>query len=461
MRPIAANRLLEGLCAAGDETITDVVSDSRKVQPGCVFVCFPGERVDGHDFAAGAFEKGAAYIVANRPVEGVPAERTILAADSRRPLCAMAANNRRRYDPWMTAITGSVGKTTTKEFTAAVMGAVGETLKTEGNRNNEIGMPETLFRLEEGTGYAVIEMGMSALEEIHRLSTTARPCAAIITGIGVSHLENLGSRENILKAKLEVCDGLPEGGALILNGDDPYLTGAALPAHVRPVWCAIDNERARIRAVDIRHEAEGERFTLRDAELGDFEVYIPVLGLHSVRDALLAYGAATQIPAEKLGHPFGREDAARAAAALAGYQASGMRQRLVRRGGVTFIEDCYNASPDSMRAAFDAFGRVPCARRFALLGDMLELGAVSAEAHREAGELAAKAGVDFLAAYGPESARTAETAAALGVEGLHCTDRAQAVQALAERLQPGDGLLAKGSRGMRLEEILKELYDKL
>ena len=353
-----------------------------------------------------------------------------------------------------------MGKTTTKEFCAAALAAFGETLKTEGNRNNEIGLPGTLFRLERSTQYAVVEMGMSALGEIHRLSLTAKPDAGVITGIGVSHLETLGSRENILKAKLEICDGLRrEDGKkapLILNGDDPYLRGAQLPDWVEPVWCGIQDENCRIRAVDIRHEERGERFTIRDEELGLFEAFIPTVGLHAVQDALFAYAAAVTRP------DAGRADALEAAAALADYQAAGMRQRLVEKGGVKVLEDCYNASPDSMRAAFEAFGRVECARRFALLGDMLELGSVSEEAHRQVGQLAAGANLNCLVAYGPAARETAREAQRLGVpEVLHCETREEAAQALIQRLRPGDGLLAKGSRGMRLEEILKMVYNRL
>ena len=460
MEVISAKKLLAGLCEAPDEPITAVVTDSRLVQPGCVFVCFPGQRVDGHDFAAQAYARGASWIVANHPVEDVPAERTILAPDSRIPLCAMAANYRACYTPWVVGVTGSVGKTTTKEFCAAALAAFGETLKTEGNRNNEIGLPGTLFRLERSTQYAVVEMGMSALGEIHRLSLTAQPDAGVITGIGVSHLETLGSRENILKAKLEICDGLRrEDGKkapLILNGDDPYLRGAQLPDWVEPIWCGIQDENCRIRAVDIRHEERGERFTIRDEELGLFEAFIPTVGLHAVQDALFAYAAAVTRP------DAGRADALEAAAALADYQAAGMRQRLVEKGGVKVLEDCYNASPDSMRAAFEAFGRVECTRRFALLGDMLELGSVSEEAHRQVGQLAAGAKLDCLVTYGPASQETAKEAQRLGVpEVLHCETREEAAQALSQRLRPGDGLLAKGSRGMRLEEILKMVYNRL
>ena len=214
MQPIPANELFAGLSLAEPVPILAVVTDSRNVAPGCVFVCFPGERVDGHTFAAGAYRDGAAYIVANHPVEGVPAERTVIVPDSALAMVRMASNYRMLFSPRIIGVTGSVGKTTTKEFCYAVLSAFGSTLKTEGNQNNDIGVPNTLFRLETATEYAVVEMGMDHAGEITRLSRCVRPSAGIITTIGVSHLENLGTRENILKAKMEICTGLPDGAPL-------------------------------------------------------------------------------------------------------------------------------------------------------------------------------------------------------------------------------------------------------
>ena len=367
MRPIHANELLAGLALARPVLINAVVTDSRRVQPGCVFVCFPGARVDGHDFAAAAYRAGAEYIIANHPVEGVPEDHLVVTPSSHRAMLRMASNYRTLFNPLMIGVTGSVGKTTTKEFCYAVLSAFGNTLKTEGNQNNEIGLPNTLFRLDEATEYAVVEMGMSALGEIARLVRTARPAAGIITMIGVSHLENLGSRENILKAKLEICQGLPDGAPLVLNGDDAMLRGASLPGRLRPVWFGIDDAAADVRAEEIRDADGGTAFTLVDAEHGRFAVTIPTVGLHTVRDALAAYAAATRLGL----------DPARAAAALARYQTTGMRQNVAEHGGVTFIEDCYNASPDSMRAALDILARRtpgPGGRRIAVLGDMFELG---------------------------------------------------------------------------------------
>lgn len=449
MKPIHANELLAGLTLARPVDITAVVTDSRKVQPGCVFVCFPGARVDGHDFAEGAYKAGAEYIIANHPVDGVPEDHLVVTSSSHMAMLRMASNYRTLFNPLMVGVTGSVGKTTTKEFCYAVLSAFGNTLKTEGNQNNEIGLPNTLFRLEDATEYAVVEMGMSALGEIARLTRTARPNAGIITMIGVSHLENLGSRENILKAKLEICQGLPDGAPLVLNSDDELLRGAQLPARLQPVWFSLKESGADVCAADIRDDETGTAFTLRDAAHGNFAVHIPTQGLHTVSDALAAYAAATRLGL----------DPAKAAAALSNYRTTGMRQNIVHHGGVTFIEDCYNASPDSMRAALDILNRQvpgPDGRRIAVLGDMLELGAASEQAHRQTGEWAAET-ADILLAVGPNSAAMAE-AAGQKVTTLHCQNTQEVVEYLRLNLRPGDVVLAKASHAMQFEEMLHSLY---
>ena len=452
MIPIPANQLLAGLTLAEPLPINAVVTDSRKVVPGCVFVCFPGERVDGHTFAAGAYKNGAAYIIANHPVEGVPENRTVVVPSSHMAMVRMASNYRMLFSPKMIGVTGSVGKTTTKEFCYAVLSAFGRTLKTEGNQNNEIGLPNTLFRLEPDTEYAVVEMGMSNLGEIERLARCARPNAGIITMVGVSHLESLGTRENILKAKLEICAGLPDGAPLALNADNDLLPTAKIPPRLRPVWFGIDAENADVRAVDIAPAGTGTSFTLVDKEFGKFEVTIPTAGRHTVYDALAAYAAATRLGL----------DAARAAAALADYRTTGMRQNIVEKQGVTIIEDCYNASPDSMKAALSVLHDLPVqGRRIALLGDMLELGDATETGHRQTGEWAAGAGVDLLIAYGPLSAAMAEAAKAKEVSVIHCQTAQEVVQCLQQNVHPGDALLAKASHAMGLEDVLQKFYAEM
>ena len=451
MQTIPANELLAGLTLAEPADIHAVVTDSRKVEPGCVFVCFPGERVDGHTFAAGAYRNGAAYIIANHPVDGVPEDRTVIVTDSARAMIRMASNYRMLFSPKMIGVTGSVGKTTTKEFCYAVLSAFGKTLKTEGNQNNDIGVPNTLFRLDNDTRYAVVEMGMDHLGEIERLARCARPSAGIITMIGVSHLENLGTRENILKAKMEICAGLPDGAPLALNADNDLLPNASVPARLRPVWFGIESKTADVRAADVHTGTEGTTFTLVDKAYGSFAVSIPTAGLHTVYDALAAYAAATRLGL----------DPARCAAALSRYQATGMRQHIVEKGGITFIEDCYNASPDSMKAALSVLKALPNARKIALLGDMLELGDACESGHRATGEWAADAGVSLLIAYGPNSAAMAEAAKNRGIATVHCQTAAEVLQYLQQSVRPGDAVLAKASHAMKLDEILADFYAAL
>ena len=451
MQTIPANELLAGLTLAEPADIHAVVTDSRKVEPGCVFVCFPGERVDGHTFAAGAYRNGAAYIIANHPVDGVPEDRTVIVPDSARAMIRMASNYRMLFSPKMIGVTGSVGKTTTKEFCYAVLSAFGKTLKTEGNQNNDIGVPNTLFRLDNDTRYAVVEMGMDHLGEIERLTRCARPSAGIITMIGVSHLENLGTRENILKAKMEICAGLPDGAPLALNADNDLLPTASVPTRLRPVWFGIESETADVRAADVHTGTEGTTFTLVDKAYGSFAVSIPTAGLHTVYDALAAYAAATRLGL----------DPARCAAALSRYQATGMRQHIVEKGGITFIEDCYNASPDSMKAALSVLKALPNARKIALLGDMLELGDASESGHRATGEWVADAGVSLLIAYGPNSAAMAEAAKNRGIATVHCQTAAEVLQYLQQSVRPGDAVLVKASHAMKLDEILADFYAAL
>ena len=453
MDKISAKILLNGLAPegfAGDAAIDLVTTDSREVRPGCIFVAFPGEKFDGHDFAAKALAEGAEYVVLNHPVEGVPVEKTVLCPDSYRAMMTMGANYRSQFHPKVVGVTGSVGKTTTKQMTYAAIAGFGNTIKTEGNQNNELGLPRTLFRIGKETEYAVVEMGMSHLGEIERLSQCARPDAGIITCIGVSHIGNLGSRENICRAKLEICAGLKNGAPLVLNGDDPFLRKAKLPGHVRPIWFSLGDEDADVCALNIRQEGDGMTFTLEDGEEDTTEVHIPAMGRHNVANALAAYAAATRLGLS----------AKKVIAGLEQFQQTGMRQKVVHSKGVDVIEDCYNANPDSMKAALAMFREYPCKRRFALLGDMLELGEMSGPAHAEAGRQAAEYGVDVLLCYGPESARMAEAASAAGVKAAHVASYREAADALLSQMQPGDALLVKASRGMALEKALEIFYNE-
>ena len=452
MEAIAANILLEGLAvnalAQCETPVTLVTTDSREVCPGCIFVAFPGEKFDGHDFAAKALENGALCVVLNHPVEGVTEEKSVICPDSYHAMMVLGANYRSQFHPKVVGVTGSVGKTTTKQMTYAAIAGFGSTIKTEGNQNNELGLPRTMFRIGKETQYAVVEMGMSHAGEIERLSKCARPDVGIITCIGVSHIGNLGSQENICKAKLEICAGLPEGAPLVLNGDDPFLRKAVLPDHVRPVWFSLGDENADVCALSIQQDEKGMSFVLEDHEEGTFLVKIPAMGRHNVANALAAYCAATRLGL----------NARRVIAGLADFEQTGMRQKVVHARGVDVIEDCYNANPDSMKAALAMFREYPCKRRFALLGDMLELGDISRAAHEEVGRQAVENKVDYLVTYGEQAKRIAVVAAAKGLPTLHADTYAQAAETLLNKMQPGDALLVKASRGMALEKVLEIFY---
>ena len=452
MEPISSSALLRGLGSLPDDpTICAVATDSRAVSPGSLFVCIKGERVDGHTFAAKAIEAGAAGIVAQHPVQGVDPQRCVIVEDPLDAMIAMGANYRAGYHPLLVGVTGSVGKTTTKEFCHAVFSAFGKTLKTEGNQNNEIGMPNTLFRLDADTKYAVIEMGMQGLGEIEKLTRAAKPDGAIITCIGRSHLEQLGTRENILRAKLEICDGLPDGAPLVVNGDDDYLPDAATRPGLRKVLFAIDNENAEVRARDIVSRPSGTHFVIEDAVHGSFSAFIPAMGLHNVRNALSAYALATRLGLSP----------ETAAGALANYQTTGHRQHVVEHKGVTVIEDCYNANPDSMRAALLTLWDYPTqGKRIAVLGDMFELGVITRQAHADVGTLAADCGAGLLLTVGEAMQAAHESARAKGVDALHCEDRDAALEILTERCRAGDVVLVKASHGMAFEKILEGFYNR-
>ncbi len=451
METISAKILLNGLVPEGfaaDTGIDLVTTDSREVRQGCVFVAFPGEKFDGHDFAAKALENGAVYVVLNHPVEGVPADKAVLCPDSYRAMMTMGANYRSQFRPKIVGVTGSVGKTTTKQMTYAAIAGFGNTIKTEGNQNNELGLPRTLFHIDRETEYAVVEMGMSHLGEIERLSQCARPDVGIITCIGVSHIGNLGSQENICKAKLEICAGLPENAPLVLNGDDPFLRKAVLPSHVHPVWFSLGDENADVCALEVHQEGDDMVFTLVDKKAGRFSVSIPAMGRHNVANALAAYAAATSLGLDPKG----------VIAGLADFQQTGMRQKIVHSKGVDVMEDCYNANPDSMKAALTMFKEYPANKRYALLGDMLELGEISPSAHEEAGRQAAAAGLELLVCYGEEARRTAKAASEAGIKAVHAASYREAADLLLASMQSGDALLVKASRGMALEKALEIFY---
>lgn len=428
-------------------TLADVCTDTRKIQPGSLFVCLRGERFDGHSFASQAAQLGAAALLVDHPVDAdVP---QLVVTDTGKALLQLAGWYRRRFRLPVVGLTGSVGKTTTKEFIALVLGAKYNTLKTQGNLNNEIGVPQMLFRMEDSHTAAVIEMGMNHFGEISRLTRAVAPTVGLITNIGVSHIENLGSRAGILQAKLEILEGMAPDAPLIVNMDNDMLRTVKLGD--RPLLTfAIDDQSADFTATDIAEQGSTTTFTVHHSTFTQ-PVTIPTVGIHNVYNALaaMAVGYVTGV------------DPVAAAAALANYVPAGMRQNLVQVGGVQVIEDCYNASPDSMRAALQTLGKLPVHRRYAVLGAMLELGDYAKEAHTQVGKMAAENGIDGVLAYGADAAYIVEAAKQAGLENARLFDTKEALaQSLAQQVQPGDGVLFKGSRGMHLEDVMHTVYER-
>ncbi|MEG2769669.1 MAG: UDP-N-acetylmuramoyl-tripeptide--D-alanyl-D-alanine ligase, partial [Oscillospiraceae bacterium] len=424
MQVISLKKLLLGVADENrienmpDTPIDGVVTDSRQGIKGKVFVAIKGEKVDGHDFAKTAIEQGVELVIAKRNIDGVDSQKILVVENVLDTLIQMGKNYRNGFSPRLVGVTGSVGKTTTKEFCAAVFSAFGETLKTAGNQNNEIGMPNTLFKLDDKTQYAIIEMGMQGLGEIEKLTLAAQPEAAIITSVGHSHLAQLKTRENICKAKMEICQGLPKDGILVINGDDDYLPKATLPKGIRRFTFAINAKNADVVAFDIKSKNKGQTFKIKDCKNGEFEVFIPAHGVHNVYNALGAYTLATRMGL----NPH------KVSVALADYKTTGFRQNEVSCGGFTVIEDCYNANPDSMAAALKMLAEKKCeGKKIAVLGDMLELGEISVKAHYNAGKQAAECGADVVIAIGEKSTEIAKGAKENGVEKvLHFNNNEQA-----------------------------------
>jgi len=439
-------------CIAGvdkDMILTGISTDSRNIDPGCLFIPIKGEKFDGHDFIAGAFENGAAASLTNRDIRNFPGKILIRVDDTLKALHKIAASYRDRFDIPFVGITGSVGKTSTKEMVACALGARYNVLKNEGNLNNEIGVPLTMFRLGTDHEAAVVEMGMSSFGEIRALTGIVRPQVGIITNIGMSHIEKLGSRQNILKAKLELLEGMPPDGLLILNGDDVMLSGVRGLLKIRTVSYGLD-ESLDYHAGNIR--SRGENGIDFDITIGNSEytVHVPAPGVHNVYNALaaLAAGCELRIPPEEL------------IRGIADYKPGKMRLNVIKSNGLTVINDAYNASPQSVKAAISVLDEVEAARRILVLGDMLELGEWSAEAHNETGVYVSGSKADVLITVGTAAADIIKGAVKAGfasdrVAALKSND--EAISYLKGCVKPGDAILVKGSRGMRMEEIANAL----
>lgn len=428
------------LHGSGDIYITGFFTDSRSAEPGKMFVPIKGENVDGHKFIPDVFKKGCEAVFSQIPLEN---GNYILVDDSRAALQKTAEKYRENLKIPVIGITGSVGKTTTKEMVSLVLSSSLNILKTAGNANSQIGLPLTVFRIEPEHEAAVLEMGMSLPGEMERLAKVAKPDFAIMTNIGTSHIEFHGTRENILKQKIHIADYIGENGALIVNGDDDLLSGIK-GTFSRKVLTFGTSDDCDFKAENI---TENDGITYFDYVRMDktYPVILPALGMHNVRNALAAFAAAevTGIPAET------------AVEAVKDYAPLDMRQQIKKVGDITVIDDTYNASPDSMISSLSVLGGYKN-RKVAVLADMLELGSYSEKGHTDVGIHAAKEGVNLLVTVGKE-ARFINKGYGISENSFHFTSNEDASEFLFNNIQSGDVILVKGSRGMHMEKIVEDL----
>jgi len=436
--------LLQAPLSAQDAAFRGVSTDSRTLAPGMLYVALPGERFDGHDFIAEAARRGAVAALVSRPVNSpvplIPVENTRLA------LGRLAAWWRGRFDPALVAVTGSNGKTTVKEMLRNIFAQSGPVLATQGNLNNDIGVPLTLFGLDTTHRYAVIEMGANHPGEIAYLSGLARPQVAVITLCAPAHLEGFGGVEGVAQAKGEIFSALPGHGTVVLNRDDAfYPFWRSLPSVQGKVVLDFGlSPEAAVRAGDLEQDSLRSRFRLL-TPFGSRAVELPLPGRHNVLNALAA-AACALAAGSTLDHVRAGLDTMQ-----------GVKGRLQKREaghGVIVLDDTYNANPSSLNAAIAVLAGCP-APRWLALGDMLELGADGAALHYQAGQAARAAGIERLLAVGALSRQAAE---GFGDGARHYPDTQALLDDLRASLPPGATLLVKGSRGARMERVVEGVF---
>lgn len=436
----------EKVTDAGAEA-TQVIIDSRQIVPGGVFIATPGERVDGHSFIPQVFEKGALGVVCQTLPEE-PLGPCILVEDSFKALKDIALFYRNQLEIKVVGITGSVGKTSTKEFIASVLEQHFDTWKTQGNFNNEIGVPLTILQVRENHQVLVLEMGINHFGEMTRLSAMGQPDIVVITNIGQCHLEFLGDRDGVLKAKTEVFTNMAKDGTVILNGEDDKLITVEDVNGSKPVLFG--------RTEDCRYFADSEKsegllgtkVTLCSRESGmKVNAQVPLPGGHMVNNALaaMAVGETLGLTAEEI------------AKGIEAVKATGGRSNIIKGNNYTIIDDCYNANPTSMKSAIDLLGTANTSK-VAILGDMFELGENEAELHAEVGRYAATSGIDVLVSIGELSKNMYDAACEEQTAmTYYFVDKESAIAALDNILQKNDSILVKASHSMGFEKIVEYL----
>ncbi len=428
-----------------DIPITDITTDSRKAADGCLFIPLIGENMDGHNFIGSAISRGATACLTQNDAENTDAPM-IKVSDTRKALGDIARFYKEKYYVPSVGITGSVGKTTTKDLVYSVLARHYNAHKTQRNFNNDIGVPQTIFGIEREHNMAVIEMGMNHFGEIEYLAGIAKPDIAIITNVGMSHIENLGSREGILKAKLEITKNFTEKNTLYINGDNDLLkTVKDTPYNVKTFGTGSSND---VYAKDIvTHGLDGVGFTVV-YDKGEFRAEVLAPGAHNVYNALAAVCAGLHFGVSK-------EECIEG---LKSCKYTDGRLEIIRHNGMEIISDCYNSSPDSIRAAVKVQKFTDAPKRVAVLGDVLEMGDYAPKAHYDVGADIAKEGLDLLITAGANARHIAKGAADAGMRNIKSYDTTeQAAQYLPTLVGEGDSILIKASHGMKFDKLVDEL----
>ncbi len=430
-----------------DYEVSGFCTDSRKLKGGELFVPLTGENFDGHDFIEKAVEAGACGYLTSRENMTVKAGIVIKVEDALQAFQDIAGFHRRNFDIPVVAVTGSSGKTSTKDMIYGVLAKKLNVLKTEGNLNNHIGLPMTLLNLNKDHQAAVVEMGMSGTGEIAALSRIAKPHISLITNIGLAHIGKLGSRQKILKAKMEILEGMDKDGLVILNGDDGLLYGLKDLLQHRTMFYGLqdgmDLQAYNVKVTD--HMTTSFSIRINEQE---YNMVIPVPGIHNVYNALAAaaVGLKFRVPVEDI------------IEGIRDYRPEKMRMNVVEVGkGIKLINDAYNANPSSMEEALRVLKAIPGARRIAVLGDMLELGEWTRQAHMDIGRSVVKNGINYLITLGQNSRYIAEGAASVGMSQRKinaCSTIEEANNYLGGLVRSGDVILVKGSRGMKMENVV-------
>jgi UDP-N-acetylmuramoyl-tripeptide--D-alanyl-D-alanine ligase len=451
MNPLSLGQIAtfaDGALFAGnaEAMVSRISTDSRTLQPGDLFVPLRGENFDGHKFVQQAVERGAVGAMVEENWHGTTLAdfALIRVTDTLLGYQTLARNYRAALPLKVIAITGSNGKTSTKDFVAATLGRKFRVTKTEGNFNNHVGLPQTMLAANSDDEIAVWEIGMNHPGEIAALAKLAGPDVAIITNVGIAHIEFMGSREAIALEKGALAEAVAANGTVILNADDPFSEEIAKRTSAKVIRAGIDN--GSVRASDVRQSATGSEFTILEGA-HRCRAQLPVPGTHMVQNAMLAIAA---------GRAFGLS-LEECAVGLASTPLTKARLQIKEIDGIQFIDDSYNANPDSMKAALRTLIELDAdGRRIAVLGEMGELGDESERGHREVGEAAAELEVDQLISVGPAGAAIARAAQKAGLENSVAVDSPEkAAELLGEHASPGDLILVKGSRTARMERVLE------